>query len=127
MYLLIQEQSLICGAAALLHKLTIEACVALAGYHSQATYAWYLAGESLEEVTPLLYTDCDGVYECQVTCGGVTHSRSFRLTCEHFVFVDLRRSNCFHSCIYYSTRVECDSFKERKSLFILAVAKEVIL
>ena len=72
-----------CGCYALqIDNRALLACAALEGYHSQATYAWYLAGESLEEVTPLLYTDRDGVYECQVTCGGVTHSRSFRLTCE---------------------------------------------
>lgn len=57
------------------------ACVALEGYHSIATYAWFLGAETLHEHTPLLYTDRVGMYKCLVTCESDTCSKTFQLTC----------------------------------------------
>ena len=71
-----------CGCyASQVDRRAILACVALEGYHSQSTYAWFLSGADLQENTPLLHTDREGMYECQVTCSGDIHSRNFKLTC----------------------------------------------
>ena len=55
------------------------ACVAVNGYHSKATYDWLRNGESMFEKTPLLYTDREGNYECQVTSAGENSSVVFRI------------------------------------------------
>ena len=62
-------------------RMATMACIALAGYHSRATYRWLRNDSPIGEGdTPLLYEDREGTYECQVAGDSFFASRKFIVT-----------------------------------------------
>ena len=61
-------------------EVAVMVCVAINGFHSQATYRWFRDAQVLEEETyPVLYASAAGTYKGVIEWKGNTLSNRFRI------------------------------------------------